>query len=415
LLSAQRNNTRLKLLRLAGRGLSRPATHTPRGERVLLIRPDHIGDVLLGAPAIALLRASWPGAYLSYLVGPWSAAAARCGPHVDEVRTLAFPGFSRRRNANLVAPYALLVGQAMRLRRQHYDLAVILRADHWWGALLALVAGIPVRVGSQTPETAALLTHARPPRPGEHAAELAFGVAELALRAVGPTAQPTDPAVSFTIGSAARPHALPSFTIFDAAQQPGMDSFTIGDAAHAAAGGLLRNAHGQLVALHPSAGAPLKSWPTHNWAALADRLAERGLAVILVGAPDDGPLLARVQAEMSRPPAQVAFGQSLDVSAAIYARCALVVGLDSGATHLAAAVGTPTVRLFGPASVEAYGPWPPRRDQQSLVAENLACVPCGCLESPPCGALSLPACLLALRVEDVLAAVERQLDDSQSG
>jgi heptosyltransferase III len=413
--SAQRNNARLRLLRLAGRGLSRPATHTPRGERVLLLRPDHIGDVLLGAPAVALLRARLPSAHLSYLVGPWSAAAARSGPHVDDVRTLAFPGFTRRRKANLVAPYALLVREAMRLRRERYDLAVILRADHWWGALLALAASIPVRVGSQTPETESLLTYTRRPRPGEHAAELAFGVAELALRAVGATAQPTDSAASFTIGGAAQPPALPSLPIGDAAQQPAVASFTIGDAARAAADGLLRNAHGQLVALHPSAGAPLKSWPTHNWIALADRLAERGLAVILVGAPDDGPLLFRIQAHMSQPPVVSAFGQSLEVSAAIYARCELVVGLDSGAAHLAAAVGTPTVRLFGPASVDIYGPWPPRRDQQPLVAQELACVPCGHLESPPCGALSLPACLLALRVEDVLAAVERQLGHCQSG
>jgi lipopolysaccharide heptosyltransferase II len=388
---ARRASARLVLLRLAGRGLSRPARHTPRSERVLLIRPDHIGDVLLSAPAVALLRASLPRAHLSYLVGPWSAAAARRGPHVDAVHALAFPGFTRQRNSNLVAPYALLVRQATRLRRERYDLAVILRPDHWWGALLALAAGIPVRVGSETPETAALLTHARPPRPAEHAAELAVGVARLALRVVGATAQPSDPTASFTIGEAARAAVADNLW------------------------GANHLETRRVVALHPSAGAPLKSWPAQNWAALADRLAERGLAVILVGAPDDGPLLFRIQAHMSQPPVVSAFGQSLEVSAAIYARCELVVGLDSGAAHLAAAVGTPTVRLFGPASVDIYGPWPPRRDQQPLVAQELACVPCGHLESPPCGALSLPACLLALRVEDVLVAVERQLGESQGG
>ena len=73
---------------------------------MLLLRPDHVGDVLLTAPAVALLRASLPAAHLTYVVGPWSMDAARHGPAVDSLRTLAYPGFARRRNANLLAPYA---------------------------------------------------------------------------------------------------------------------------------------------------------------------------------------------------------------------------------------------------------------------------------------------------------------------
>jgi ADP-heptose:LPS heptosyltransferase len=98
------------------------------------------------------------------------------------------------------------------------------------------------------------------------------------------------------------------------------------------------------------------------------------------------------------------------MSAAIFERCALLVAPDSGAAHLAAAVGTPTVRLYGPASLDMFGPWPPRSDQRVLVGRGLACIPCGHLESPPCGATTLPACLLALGVDDVLNAVRAQLD-----
>ena len=106
----------------------------------------------------------------------------------------------------------------------------------------------------------------------------------------------------------------------------------------------------------------------------------------------------------------IACGQPLNTSAALYQRCALLVGPDSGAAHLAAAVGTPTVRLYGPAPVDVFGPWPPHaKDQRVLVAHELACVPCGHLESPPCGATTLPACMLALGVEDVLKAVKAQL------
>jgi ADP-heptose:LPS heptosyltransferase len=121
-------------------------------------------------------------------------------------------------------------------------------------------------------------------------------------------------------------------------------------------------------------------------------------------------LIDAMLARMTRPPAAVAYGQPLDVSAAIYQRCALLVGPDSGAAHLAAAVGTPTLRLYGPAPVDVFGPWPPRSDQRVLIGSGLECMPCGYLESPPCGATTLPACLLTLSVEDVLKGVKAQLD-----
>jgi heptosyltransferase-2/heptosyltransferase-3 len=349
---------------------------------VLLLRPDHIGDVLLSAPAVALLRASLPSARLTYLVGPWSAEAARCGPRVDEVRTLPYPGFARHSNANLLEPYALLLRVAAGLRRERFDMAVVLRGDHWWGALLALVAGIPLRIGGETPETLPLLSHAYRAPKDQAWAEQALGIARLALRAAdAPLMEPID----------FRP-------------------FTPGESAD---GLWLRHGLGEhVVALHPSAGAPLKSWPTERWAQLADALIESGLHVVLVGAPDDAELLARIRAGM-RGCATVLCGQSLEVSAAIYARCETVITVDSGAGHLAAAVGARTLRLYGPAPASVFGPWPPDQPGQRILATKaLACAPCGYLEAPPCGARTTPACMLALGVEDVLNAVRLELDRS---
>ena len=96
---------------------------------------------------------------------------------------------------------------------------------------------------------------------------------------------------------------------------------------------------------------------------------------------------------------------ALAVSAAIYERCRVLVAPDSGAAHLAAAVGTPSVRLYGPAPASVYGPWPERPDQRVLVSDGLACVPCGDLEAPPCGAVASPACMLALGPAEVTHAV----------
>jgi len=353
-------------------------------QRVLLLRPDHIGDVLLTAPAVALLRASLPSAHLTYAVGPWSREAAEHGPAVDEFLVLPFPGFTRRRGAPSLAPYALLAREAVRLRQHSYDVAVVLRPDHWWGGLLALAAGIPVRVGGATLETSALLTHSRLQKPGEHWAEQALALAHLTLEVCGaPPVEPTE----------VRPFRTSEFANHEAT------AFWQRHALEAR----------QVVAIQPSAGAPLKSWPVEHWVKLADRCIELDLAVLLMGGPDDAPLLNAITQGMARTASATLYGQSLDVSAAVYARCRLLIGLDGGAAHLAAAVGTPTVRLYGPTPAEVFGPWPRAADQRVLVTPTLECVPCGSLESPPCGAVRLPACVLALGVDDVMKAVKDQL------
>ncbi len=352
---------------------------------MLLLRPDHVGDVLMTAPAVALLRASLPAAHLVYVVGPWSVEAARHGPAVDSLRTLAYPWFTRRRSTNLLAPYLVLARAAARLRAERFDVAVVFRPDHWWGALLALAAGIPIRVGGDTPETRPLLTHVQSPPEGTHAVEQSLMLARRALSAAG--------------GAPAEPADMPSFSVSDAPRQAADEFWN--------RTGL---AGKRVVAIQPSAGAILKSWPTERWARLSDEFVAAGLSVLLAGAPSDAPLLGAIQAQMKFRSATIACGQTLDVSAAIYQRCAVLVGPDSGAAHLAASVGTPTVRLYGPASVDVFGPWPPRSNQRVLVTDGLACVPCGYLNSPPCGATTLPACLLALSVEDVLNATRAQLD-----
>jgi heptosyltransferase-2/heptosyltransferase-3 len=259
----------------------------------------------------------------------------------------------------------------------------VARPDHWWGALLVAAAGVPIRVGVATPETRPLLTHALAERSEAHAAQRALDLVRLALQSVGALEAPIDPAISFRIGAAARQQATGFWSVHDLEGQ-------------------------RVAAIQPAAGASLKSWPVERWAVLADVLQERGFAVLLVGAPEDAALLAAIRAAATRPSdLALAHGQPLDVSAALYQRAMVLIAPDSGAAHLAAAVGVPTVRLYGPASASTFGPWPRRADQVVLSSDRLACVPCEHLEAPPCGATSMPACMLALEVQEVLNVVER--------
>lgn len=120
-----------------------------------------------------------------------------------------------------------------------------------------------------------------------------------------------------------------------------------------------------IIAVHPGSGSQSKNWPAANFAAVARWLAdELALQLLLVqGEADDEPV-ARVTELIAPRPFHYARGLTLIELAAILERCALFLGNDSGITHLAAAVGTPTVAVFGPASSSI---WEPRGEQVCVV------------------------------------------------
>jgi heptosyltransferase-2/heptosyltransferase-3 len=181
--------------------------------------------------------------------------------------------------------------------------------------------------------------------------------------------------------------------------------FHPGDAAEAKADDLLAalpDTEGPIVAIHPSAGVPVKLWEEARLAAVADRLADEcGARIVLTGGPGDEALTGAVAAQMTRSRPLDATGRT-DVASlvALYRRCALVLGPDGGALHLAVAAGAPTVHLYGPADPVKFGPWgDPAR--QRVVHAGMRCARCGDLApSRPRGA----ACMLAIGVDDVLAA-----------
>ncbi len=355
----------------------------PPDPRILLIRPDHLGDVLLASPGVAALRAALPEARLFYLVGPWALETARRGPPVDRLRPCPVPGFTRRPQGAPWSPYVTLLREAARLRGERFDLAVILRPDHWWGALLALAAGIPRRVGYQTALTAPLLTEALPLPSTTHQVELGLRLAaHVAQRCPHrrPVPDPPPP-VTFRV-----------FTSDEAAAEALLEREGLRDR--------------PLLVVHPGSGSPLKAWPAERWALAAEALAaERDLALVLTGSAAERPLAEAIARQTRRRAVILAGETPLGTLAALLRRAELVLGTDSGPLHLAAAVGTPTLRLYGPTDPRLFGPWEPRPSGRHRVVQfDLPCIPCGNLAAPPCGALELPPCMLGIRVEQVLAA-----------
>lgn len=401
-----RQRLRLALLRSwAGRY---PAALSPSAippQRILVIRPDHLGDLLFATPALHLLRRQFPAAQITALVGPWGEPVLANNRDLDQVLACPFPGFTRQPKDSLLAPYRLLQGQAQRLRPMQFDLALILRFDHWWGAWLAAAAGIARRAGYAVPEVQPFLTQPLAYLPGRHEV-----VQNLAL-----VLATTDGDVD---GEDEGRSAGGALLAGGGRAGDGMAGegwrlrFEATAADEEAAERLLAPlaGAGRLVAVHPGSGAAVKRWPAENWAALAGELARRYAAqVVFTGSAGEAsliePILAALsdQHSLSPRPISLAGQTSLGALAALYRRCALVIGPDSGPLHLAVAMGAATVHLYGPVDRRTFGPWgSPRR--QRVVASTWACAPCNRLDWPA-AALAEHGCLRDIALEQVLAAI----------
>jgi heptosyltransferase-2/heptosyltransferase-3 len=320
---------------------------------LLVIRPDHLGDLLFATPALRALRQLHRDAHVTALVGPWGAAVLSNNPHVDRVMCLPFPGFSRQPKSSLWGPYGSLRNWARRLRGR-YDLAFVLRFDHWWGALLAHLAAVPQRVGYAVPEVAPFLNHAVPYIPGRHEVEQNLGL------------------IDWHASTQVSPTPLPESNPLE---------FHIPDSATAWARELLGDVHP--IVIHPGAGAPVKLWQTERWAAVAEALAsETGAQILLTGSKAERSLCLEIAAQMESEAWVMAGETTLDQLAAILNDSRLVLGLDSGPLHLAVAVGAPTVHLYGPINPESFGPWgPPERHR--VIHSAWPCIPCNRLDYGP--------------------------------
>lgn len=366
-------------LAVASRMPGSPAV--PRSFEILLLRPDHLGDLLFLTPALRRLRRALPEATITAVVGPWAAPVLAGNPDVDEVVTLPFPGFTRRASGRL-DPYRLLHRWAGLIRERAPSAVVVLRDDHWWGALLAQRAGVPLRVGADHPAVAPYLTHPIS-LAGPHWVERNAALLDATARILGGT--PPDEPVT--------PAAAPL-------RPPTPDDKAAGVAL--AAAGIA----GPYLAVVPGAGARVKHWVPARWAAVATTLArETGLMVVLTGSSGETGLIDEVRAGIQAPSASLAGQTDLPALTAVLAGARLALGVDNGPMHLAVAAGTPTVHLYGPSAVEQFGPWgDPARHR--VVRVGMHCPRCGDLSPErPEGA----GCMVAISADTALAAAREAL------
>ncbi len=312
--------------------------------RLLVVRPDNLGDVLLAGPAIAALRAAAPRARLDLLASPAGAHAAPLLPDVDD--TVVARVSWQQIATTAEPPDTALVAE---IAERRYDAAVVLTSfsQSPWPAGYALQrAGVPVRAGASKEFGGTALTHWVPaPDDGLHQVDRALYV--LGRLGVAPPQAPTLHARVPPTGRAAAHAALAA---------AGLDP---GEA---------------YVVVLPGASCPARRWPADRFRAAATRLAEKGLPVVVCGPAAERELVDAVVADA--PPGVVAPAGALDVPglAGLLAGAAVAVTNNSGGMHLADAVGTPVVALFG--GTEDEGQFRPRSVPAAVLRVPTWCSPC---------------------------------------
>lgn len=353
-----------------------------KNKRLLIIRPDHLGDALLATPAIKQLRRAHPDLQIHVLCGPWSAELLARFPAIDQVRPLPFPAFVRERRADNA--YLLALRWSRRLREAGgYHCAIIMRPDDWWSAMLAYLAGIPRRIGYHHANVAPLLTERQALR-HEHAVLQN-------LRLVKAWTGETDRAdirLEIPLNTADSAFIEGRLAELDINRQ-------------------------RLICIHPGSGAASKLWQVDKWAALADSLrSSLDCAIVFTGAASESKLVAAIRAQMTQAGHSIG-ATSIGQLAALYAKASLVLGPDSGALHVAAALQTPTIALFGPADPVEFAPWgDPAR--QVVFASDLACAPCRILDWRDDDPAFHP-CVRDIKVDQVLNAALRILSGADAG
>jgi heptosyltransferase-3 len=346
--------------------------------RALVVKLRHHGDVLLAAPVFSVLRNHAPQLEIDALVYDDTAPMLTHHPAIAEVHTVG------RAWRGLPLPRKLAVewGLLSRLRARRYDLLVTL-TEHPRGASLARLLGPRYSVAPEKPSRGRMwrrsFTHLyRLPANGRrHTVEIHLD----ALRRIG--------------------------------VYPGEDERQVvlvpGEAATGAIGERLASlglAEQGFVHVHPASRWQFKCWPAERNAALVDALAADGHAVVLTAAPSE-PELALVRAVLAvckSAPIDLSGQLSLKELAALTARARLFVGVDSAPMHIAAAMGTPVVALFGPSGDIEWGPWQVRA--RVITSEKHPCRPCG---NDGCGGGKVSECLTTLPVERVLVAARELL------
>ncbi|MBI4354779.1 MAG: glycosyltransferase family 9 protein [Candidatus Omnitrophica bacterium] len=290
-----------------------PPNSFDQPNRLLIVRLDRIGDVVLTTPVIQRLREAYPTAFIAMMVRPACRELLEGNPSLNEV--ISYDKDGRHHS------WWSTIRFAWGLRHYQFDTAIVVhptRRSHW----IIWLAGIPRRIGYHRKDSW-LLTHRLPHRKQEgskHEAEYAMELLQVLGLEASQTLRPFVPVASTRAQ--------------EVDQRLAQRGIKAGET---------------LVAVHPSASCLSKRWMPDRFAQVADQLIETyGVRVVLIaGSGDDARNAEAVERAMRHRPINMAGQLSVGELAALLKRCRLLISNDSGPVHVAAALGIPGVALFG--------------------------------------------------------------------
>ena len=331
-----------------------------------------IGDVVLTTPLIRSVRNAFPDAYIAYMGERNAVSLLEHNPNLNEIISFDFtrPTFIEQPRV------------AWQLRHRRFDLAIDL-FNNPRTALLMYLSGAKTRVGAERKGRGSLYT-VRVRDDGEPKSAIEFH--NLFIRAVGipPTAAKTE----ILLTKDERREARIYLQWLDHANAP-LDMSK------------------PIIGLHPGATWPAKCWLPQRFAELADVLRARlGAQIILTAGPRDADSVNEVL-KHSFARTKVIAGLPLRQLAAVLSHCAAYVANDNGTMHIAAAVGTPTIGIFGPGEENIWFPYS-REEGHRALRRDVPCHPCH-LDFCNREGDGYMECMKLLTVQDVFAAVEQAL------
>ncbi len=339
-----------------------------QARRILAVRLDHFGDVLMTTPALAAVRANRPDAHLALWCSPAGTAVAQATGLLDDVLPFKAPWMKH------AEPDALQAG-VQQIGDEGFDAAVIFTTctqSALPAAMACLLAGIPLRLAHLREQPYGLLTNWVPDRD-----QVGPGMRHEVQRQLDLVA---------TLGWAPHHDRL---------------RFEVDDRRDEQALALLRSCglteDRPYVVMHPGATAPSRRYPAERFGIVADGLwRARGVRTVFTGADSDRDTIGRARAGMSSPSIDLSGRLDIGELGSVIAHASLLVSNNTGPAHLAAALATPVVDLYALTNPQ-HTPWKSRARVLSHDVPCRHCLKSVCPEGHN-------ACLTGIQAEHVLAA-----------
>ena len=314
-------------------------------EKILIIRADRIGDMILTTPIFKSLKKRYPLAHITCMASTLSSQLIGGNPYIDSIMVYDPPWFDRKKGDKIIRDYLNILRL---IRTYKFDMAIDLRGNIFNFFFLMLLAGIRQRVSFDAAFGAFLLSHAVPYEKGKHETDSFLDI----VKALGGKQEP-DPQAVLILSEEDKDYAEDFFSSKNIAQED------------------------IIIALHPGAGQNriYKRWAKERYSELGKALVNRFKAkIIITGSKAEVDLASRIKNQIGKN-AILAAGEIcyLKHLAAVLKKCFLCIGTSTGTIHVAAAVGTPAVVLCGP---EDPRRWRPLGNNHLLIEKEVPCRPC---------------------------------------